>query len=131
VRPVRAGGPCSTTPDVEVAVLHRTGETPLLEGGSHLCGESGGHPAAQDRLSVPRLTPVYSVRTRTSSGPARSGAAPGCPGRPGARIHRARATSLIVPARGERAAAVNVRPPRGVLHRTATCAHASSGEEDR
>ena len=55
--------------DVEVAVLDRPGEVPLLERRPHRGVLAGGTPPRNTSVSVPRLTPDRRVRTRTSSRP--------------------------------------------------------------
>ena len=53
VRPRRCAGPSSTTPDVEVAVLHRPGEVAVLKGRPHRVVLARRHVAAEDEALGP------------------------------------------------------------------------------
>jgi hypothetical protein len=54
-----------------------------------------GTPPRKTSVSVPRLMPVYAVRTSTSSGPGGASAAVRISPTPGARSQKARASRVI------------------------------------
>src|SRR5262249_1597820 len=91
--PVRSGGPDSTTPTLRYPYLTGPGKSPSWKGARMVAYNVGGTDPENTNVSVPRLTPEYKLRTRTSSGPGGArvtGRSSPWPGRP---TQKARASS--------------------------------------
>jgi hypothetical protein len=69
VHPSRCAGPSSTAPTLRYPYFTGHGKSPSWNGARITAYWLGGTRPSKTSVSVPRLTPEYSVRTSTSPGP--------------------------------------------------------------